>query len=966
MFSHFQQSLIKGYLSENTDAGVEFLPEFLTNDPSQYRKILTTILHELKSCDEFCISVAFITTSGVAALMNTLLELKDREIKGKIVGSKYLNFTQPMALKRLLENFPNIELRVAEYGDFHAKGYLFRKDSKYNMIIGSSNLTSAALSKNKEWNLKISALKESSIMSRALEEFRSEFEQATKVTHDWIESYSAVFEKEKHFRRRIREFEDVRRDVEPNMMQQEALANLLRLRSNGAKKAILISATGTGKTFLAAFDVAAFAAKRCLFVVHRRTIAEAALRTFKEVIGKNRTYGLYSGNSKDLHADFIFSTVQTISMSEHIDLFKSDDFDYIIIDETHRAGADSYKRILDYFKPSFLLGMTATPERTDGLDIFSLFEHNVAYEIRLHRALAEGMLSEFHYFGVRDITADGRVVDDRSDFRFLAAEERVRHILHAIRTYGTDDGIIRGLVFCSRKEEASLLSEAFNTHGYRTVFLSGESSEESRKAAIERLESNNQDRLDYIFTVDIFNEGIDIPRVNQILLLRPTNSAIVFVQQLGRGLRKVEGKQYVTVIDFIGNYQNNFLVPIALYGDTSYNKDTLRKLIGGGSRLIPGASTINFDKVTEAQIYSSIDGANMQVKRDLDRDYQLLKFRLGRIPMMMDFIDHGSRDPFHYISYSKHSYYAYVKSSEKSILDFNDEKHGVLLKYFSKEINNAKRVEESILLKILIEKGSFDFEEFKRNLEALFDYPVEMDTYESAINNLKLNFITENYQGNVISVAEIHELEVLKKTGLKVYPSDVLKEALDNNVFSDYLIDSVNYSIKRFSINYKKENFVNGFLRYRKYSRKDCFRILNWDQLPVAQSVGGYMFHKDGKNCPIFVNYHKADNISDTTKYDDGFEDVSTIAYMSKNKRNLTSPDVVKFANSELQNIRLPLFVKKDNGEGDDFYYMGDVTPISSRFQETEISNVSVVKMFFRLDKPVEQSLYDYITLGNG
>ncbi len=443
-------------------------------------------------------------------------------------------------------------------------------------------------------------------------------------------------------------------------MQIEAINNIKRLRLEGKKKALLISATGTGKTYLSAFDAKEFNSKKLLFVVHRYNIAKAALRTFQTVFGDSKSMGLYSGNQHDLDKDFIFSTIQTISRNEHLSQFDPNHFDYIVIDESHRAGADTYQKIINHFESKFLLGMTATPERTDGYDIFSLYDHNIAYEIRLHRALEEEMLSPFHYYGVTDITVNGEILEENSDFGLLTSDERVERIIEKSGLYGCDNGRIRGLIFCSRVEECKAISKGLSAKGFKTVALTGDSTEDERADAINKLETNSTtDYLDYILTRDIFNEGIDIPKVNQVIMLRPTQSAIVFVQQLGRGLRKADGKEYLTVIDFIGNYSNNYLVPIALYGDTSYNKDTLRKCMANGSSLLPGASTVNFDKISRERIFAAIDSANMQMKKDLVNDYQLLKFKLGKIPMMVDFIDHGSRDAQLYVNYSK-SYYNFA------------------------------------------------------------------------------------------------------------------------------------------------------------------------------------------------------------------------------------------------------------------------------------------------------------------
>ena len=267
--------------------------------------------------------------------------------------------------------------------------------------------------------------------------------------------------------------------------------------------------------------------------------------------------------------------------------------------------------------------------------------------------MEEDLVCPFHYFGISDLKINGEEIDEKSDFNNLISDQRINHIINALREYGTDSGVIRGLIFCSTVEEAKEMSIQFNKRNFNTIALSGDDPETSRANAMERIElSSGDEKLDYIFTVDIFNEGIDIPSINQIVMLRPTQSAIIFVQQLGRGLRNSDTKEYLTVIDFIGNYEKNYLIPVALYGDRSLNKDTLRKLVASGSNLIPGSSTINFDEITKEKIFTSIDKAQLKTKRDLISDYRLLRFRLGRPPMMMDFLEHGSREPFQFVEYS--------------------------------------------------------------------------------------------------------------------------------------------------------------------------------------------------------------------------------------------------------------------------------------------------------------------------
>lgn len=962
----FNASLQTGYVDKTILSNADYQPELLVNQKNPPIKVLSSILHELENCNQFYISVAFATTSGVATIINKLKELESRDIKGQILVSQYLNFTQPEALKRLAQ-FKNIDLRIATTGNAHAKGYIFKNREHYNLIVGSSNLTAQALSTNKEWNIKVSALDDSGLVEKVFNEFHSDFENGTPVTADFILTYEEIYQKQFLLNKESshKKLIEPQTLVTPNSMQIEALENLKKLRADKKNKALIISATGTGKTYLSAFDAKVFNPKKLLFVVHRLTIANDSLNTFRSVFGKDKTMGLYSGEKRELDCDFVFSTIQTISKSKHLDNFSKNHFDYIIIDETHRSGADSYLRLIDHFEPEFLLGMTATPERTDGNDIFQLFDHNIAYEIRLNRAMEEEMLSPFHYYGVTDLFVEDNEIDNKSDFNLLISSERVERIIEQANFYGSDNGITRGLIFCSRKNEAKELSELFNTKGFRTVALTGDSSEENRAKSIEKLESDSlREKLDYIFTVDIFNEGIDIPKINQIIMLRPTESAIIFIQQLGRGLRKVEGKGYLTVIDFIGNYENNYLIPIALYGDTSYNKDSLRKLITEGSRMIPGASTINFDQITKERIFESIDSTNMQLLSDLKKDYNLLKFKLGRMPMMMDFIESGSRDPYLFVNYSG-SYFNFIRKVEKENKPELSEKHIKLIELFAKEINNSKRLEESLILKLLIESEKLSIADLKEKVLKKYKYSISEETIESCVSNLNFEFIREKKGGKLVTAKEIYDLDILKIENENFVFSSTFISYLNQDTFRKFLIDSTDYSIHEFDKSFEQENWNDGFVLYRKYSRKDVFRILNVSENPVAQNVGGYLVSPNNTHCPIFVNYQKEEHISESTKYEDEFVNNKEFDWMSKSNRKIDSKDVQSILGKKGV-IRLPLFIKKNNDEGMDFYYMGEVSPELNKVEQTTMTNdkgkqISVVKIRFNLANSVIAPIYNYL-----
>ncbi|MGL5207251.1 MAG: DUF3427 domain-containing protein [Acidaminococcaceae bacterium] len=954
--AELRKGLEAGFVNFQHMADDRYVPKILTNSRTKQIKVLDTVLYELERCDEFYFSVAFITNSGVACLIDVLKKLESKNIKGRILASQYQNFTEPRALERLIA-LTNVEVKIVTDQNFHAKGYWFyKKDEEnqekdeYTMIVGSSNLTQTALSENQEWNVKLKSGKDGLLLWQMVSEFNEIFINATEVNKEWIETYEAIYRNYQlgwnKAKVEVEQFEK----INPNKMQIEALAGIEALRLQGKNKGLLISATGTGKTYLSAFDVKRMQPKRFLFVVHREIIADEARKSFARVLGPEAKMGMYTGGNKT-NEPYLFATVQTISKEENLKCFEKNEFDYIVIDEAHRSGAATYKRILDHFEPKFLLGMTATPERTDGDEIFSLFDHNIAYEIRLHQALNEKMLVPFHYHGIRDIVTDDGKIHDGSDFNLLTSEVRIKHILKYANLYGCDYGRVKGLVFCSLNDEAAFLSKAFNEAGYSTVALSGETSEAERKCCIERLESDEiprEQQLDYIFTRDIFNEGVDIPKVNQIIMLRPTQSAIVFVQQLGRGLRKCKGKRYLEVIDFIGNYQNNFLVPIALYGDRSFNKDKIRKCLA--TNYIPGASTIHFDDIVKEHIYEAIDSNNLSLKKDLLNDYKIMKYQLGRRPMMMDFVKFGARDPYTFLSGKYNSFYEFtcMAESETNILPQNILK---ALAFFCKEVANGKRIEEVILLKNIIENGKTSFEHISNIVNNRFNYMPTEATLNSVVNYINLNFF------NAAEKKKYGDVVYVESKNTTYFLSPYFDSLLSNSTFRKYLLDSLEYAMSAFSNYYDESQYREGFQLYQKYSRKDVCRIMNWEN-DESSTIYGYRVKYD--TCPIFVTYKKDGDINKSTQYEDKFLSYKEFSWMSRNNVKEDSREVVAIKNPV---TRKALFVKKSNDEGKDFYYLGDMEP--KIFQQTTIQNnegkpLPIVNIIFDMNDILDEKMYKY------
>ena len=354
---------------------------------SKQSNLLNELKKNLKECERFYFSVAFINFSGLQLLLDTLKELESRDIKGKIITTTYLNFTEPKALEKLQE-FENIDLKVfianKEIG-FHTKAYIFENKDNYKIIIGSSNITQSALKSNIEWNVRIISKEDAPFIKDVLKEYDNLWNMSSELSDEVLQKYMLFLNEIKKMEvKRQLVFESFQ-TVQPNKMQVRSMENLNRLREHGENKALVIAATGTGKTYMSAFDVRQFNPKRMLFVVHREEILKKAKETFDKVLkGRNIKTGLFTGNKKEYDADYLFATIQT--MNRYYEEFDRDYFDYIVIDEAHHAASNSYLNIINYFKAQFTLGMTATPERGDSLNVFDLFDNNIALEVRLYEA----------------------------------------------------------------------------------------------------------------------------------------------------------------------------------------------------------------------------------------------------------------------------------------------------------------------------------------------------------------------------------------------------------------------------------------------------------------------------------------------------------------------------------------------------------------------------------------------------
>ncbi len=971
---NLHSGLETAFIDSEVSSNLAYKPQFVSNNYKEGRKVLSSIENELLACDEFSISVAFITMSGITPLLQTLKELENRNIPGRILTTDYLNFSEPKALEKLAE-LKNITVKMYMTGEakegFHTKGYIFRKDEIYRIIVGSSNMTLSALTSNKEWNTKIVSTNQGEYAKELVLEFNQLWNSNVAYDYDdFIENYKINY-KISDKQRKISKQEKItsieQYKLKPNSMQTAFISNLEKIRKTGAHKALLISATGTGKTYASAFALREENPKKVLFLVHREQIARQAIVSYKKVFGSTKTFGLLSGNSKDYDADYLFSTMQMMAKPETLCKFRKDEFQTIVIDEAHRVGASSYQNILDYFEPDFWLGMTASPERTDQYDVYEAFDHNIAYEIRLQQALEENLLCPFHYFGITDLQIDGETVDEETglkDFNKLTSDDRVNYIITQIKYYGFCGNRVKGLVFCSSKKEANILSEKFNKNGYRTTVLTGEDNQDKRETTIERLVSDEKDnQLDYIFTVDIFNEGVDIPEINQVIMLRPTESPIVFVQQLGRGLRKADEKEYVVILDFIGNYKNNFMIPIALSGDRSYNKDNIRRYILEGDRIIPGSSTVHFDEISKKRIFEAIDTANFSDIRLIKQNYSNLKNKLGHIPSLMDFDKYGEMDVLRIFDNSSlGSYYKFLVKYEKEYkirLSKSEEK---VIEFVSKKLASGKRIHELELLNRMLRYQHNLLGMLRRNLKDKYGIAMESKTEKNVINVMTNEFLSGSGKKTY------SECVFLQDEGDNDYKiSKSFEKMLDNPDFYNMLKELVDFGISRYNKNYSNRYEDTDFVLYQKYTYEDVCRLLGWKNNEVPLNIGGYKYDKETNTFPVFINYDKAADIQDTIKYEDHFVSPDKLIAISKQSRTLDSEDVQNFLYAEQRGIHVELFVRKNKDDkiSKEFYYLGRMKATGNAKQFVMANtDKTAVEIEWQLKTPVREDIYEYIVNG--
>ncbi len=852
----------------------------------------------LSECDSFIFNVAFINFSGVQLLLDIFKQLDNKGIKGKILSSTYLNFTEVKALEKLKE-FKNIELKIYDSSEigFHAKAYIFEFKDDYKIVLGSSNITSSAFKKNIEWNLKTILKKDAEFSNEILNEFNQLWKQSTIVDEAFLNSYRSY---KKQIQNSFKSFSS-QKQILANFMQEKALEKLDFLRQKGEKKALAIAATGSGKTYLSALDVKAFKPKKILFIVHRENILLKAKQSFESLIS-DFSCGLFTGNKKE-NCDYLFATIQTLS--SNYKNFKKDEFEYIIVDEAHHITSASYEKVIAYFTPKFLLGLTATPNRMDKESIYEVFDENIACDIRLNDALESNLISSFHYFGISDIKtidySNINLKDIQSLSKLLMVNSRVDFIIEKMNFYGYSGEKRKVLGFCVSKEHAKFMSEEFNKKGINSTYLTSNDNILHREKIIERLE-DKEDSLEVVFSVDIFNEGVDIPSINTVLMLRPTNSPIVFTQQLGRGLRKVKGKEFLTLLDFIGNHNRAYLIAIALNGNRIIDKESVKFSILNDFANMKNAHIL-MDEISKKRILEQISKENFNASKYLKEQYYEFKANLGnKIPMLVDYINYDEFiSPLNFISDSK-SYIEFLNKVEK---DENfkllcEDENFLKASRFLQGLLPIKRIYEFAILKYLISNESCDIERISGFINKYLE-KVSKRTIEHAFSFLNQEYFDSAQISRFLKLVELRDK--------KLFKTKEFEEILKDKRKKEFIEDSLKYGILSYEESFGIKDYGMPFLKlYEKYNMLNIAQLCNFNK--IHSSFRGSGFLKFENDFFLFITLEK-DKYSKASKYINTFFDKQHFSYVSKPSHSQDRGDGQRLCDNKKYGVKLHIFIRK-------------------------------------------------------
>ena len=975
--------------------------ELIINEKAKFRNFFVYLKQELLNCKKFYFIVSFIRYSGIQLLISTLDELEKQGIQGEIITSVYLNITDSKALQKLL-SYKNIKVKIYNNSSesFHTKAYLFEKEKYHSVVIGSSNISQSALYSAEEWNVKLTDSSFFNIYGKSLNQFEKLWHsnEAIELTQDFIdeyEKYKKSVNAQNTFDYRKTKIEQENEFV-PNSMQKRVLGKLKETRENGNKKGLVISATGTGKTYLAAMDIKQFFeiksnAKnklfeindkksktsniKFLFIAHREELLENAINVFSKIlkIDKNE-FGRIYGGLKEIDKNIIFASIQ--SLRNCYNEFKPSFFDYVIVDEFHHSMSESYLKTLSYFNPKFLLGLTATPKRMDGKDILSLCDYNVVDEIGIKEALEEDLIVPFHYFGVNDYTINYDNIpykngkyNEKILLENLLLNTRTDYIVEKINKFGFDGDELSAVAFCQNIEHAFFMKEEFSKKGYKSAVITANTSSNERSEILEEFKNK---KIEILCVVDILNEGIDIPTINLLLFLRPTMSSTIFIQQIGRGLRKAKNKDFVTIIDFIGNHKKDYLL-INYFSSEVDNKDTLftkkEKIINEIKNQfsnIPKSCYVELDRICQNRIIEKIEKINFSSKNILKEMYSSYKQEIGKseneILKVSDF--DTNIELFQELSLKLGSFYnTQLQFENFEILKQNK------ISLNSKELEFLSYLEKKL---ILVEPFTYLIVKYLIN-NNFINLGIIVDEYKNYFN-IKDDFQKEYVINRIFT--ELVEDEILEKNSKnrlfkisKKYNKIFENKKENNDEINLKLIDldnsqNTNYNFKNRLEDllylglseFKKNNNLSIFnenilIPYKKYKRIEL-QILLDSKVPKGSWRAGYA--NTDKDICLFATIDKTHILQENLKYDNSLFADDIIQWISQPKTAHTSSVGKMFINHKKLGYNVHIFIRKfafmDGNKTNPFIYLGKADYYKS-------SGDKPMRILWKLNEKIPQEL---------
>ena len=808
--------------------------DVMTGDKDARMQLYYQLSRSLRGAESVDIIVSFLMESGVKMIVKDLEKALKRGAKIRILTGNYLGITQPSALymiKRELGEQIDLRFYNEKNRSFHPKSYIFHYKNYSEIYVGSSNISRSALTSGIEWNYRFRSDSDLESYEKFFCTFEDLFYNHSIVIDDEeLKRYSRNWHRPavaKDLDRYDVEADDkdtnVRVMYEPRGAQIEALCALEQTRMEGAKRALVVAATGVGKTYLAAFDTKTF--KRVLFVAHRVEILKQAAVSFHNIRNSD-DYGFFNGTEKSTDRSVIFASVATLGRSEYLNerYFSKDYFDYIVVDEFHHSVNNQYRRIVEYFKSEFLLGLTATPERMDGKNIYEICDYNVPYEISLKSAINKGMLVPFHYYGIYDDTdysgihiVRGKYDEKELNETYIGNVYRHDLIYKYYRKYGSK----RALGFCFSREHAEEMAEKFCKRGIPSVAVYSNSNSEyaeERSVAIKKLTDGE---IRVIFSVDMFNEGVDIPSVDMVMFLRPTESPIVFLQQLGRGLRKSKGKEYLNVLDFIGNYEKAGSVRYLLTGSSKLERGSYDPADRSD---FPDDCQIDFD-MRLIDLFSEMDKKRFKLKDNIVNEYFRVKDLLEKAPSRLELFTYMEDDVYQMaVTHSKENPFKRYLDFKNSINELSDDEkeiyHGIGNEFISLiENTSMSKVYKMPVLMAFYNHGKILMQVNEQQLldswKEFFSTGTNWKDLESEISYERFIAISDKEHIKKIIQMPVHFLQesgkgfFIKKDGCVLALRDELKDVVGNPVFVEQMKDVIDYrTMDYYQRRYRNENGI--------------------------------------------------------------------------------------------------------------------------------------------------------------